>query len=510
MPKFLERFLEYLRSDKFFRLILVIFFVESIWIALSAAYPQAFDENFHFGLIQVYSHYWLPFLSHQPAHADAYGAVARDPSYLYHYLMSFPYRFINIFIHKQITQVVLLRFINIALFGWGLILFRKVLARVGTSKASTNLILMLFILIPVVPQLAGQINYDNLLLPLIALMILYSYKLIDRIKANNLSIKDISFFVGAGLLTSLVKYAFLPIFAAMVLFLFVLIVRANKGKFRQFFNQLSVSWKKTSILLKILVVISLIIPIAMFAQRDLYNLARYHAIEPDCSKVLSVKECMSYSPWAYNYRNHSDIIAKGKTVSLPGTLAYPFQWLYWMWYRLFFAINGPAYRFTNYPPLPLPSLATLILLLIGLFALFKWWRKLFHGNIKLLLLFIVSATYIAALFGQGYYTYRYTLVLENMNGRYLLPVLLLLAAIFGQAIALALVKENRRKAIIALMALILFAEGGGAITFIARSDSTWDVQNKAVVKVNNVARKVIKKVVVHGGKSYSTRLWFFN
>src|ERR1700689_5557788 len=125
MKKYLNRVNVILGSKWFFWIILVVFILSAAWIALSAVYPQAFDENFHFGLIQTYSHYWLPFLSSQPPHANAYGAVARDPSYLYHYLMSFPYRLIALFIHGQTGQVIALRFINIGFFSAGLILFRR-------------------------------------------------------------------------------------------------------------------------------------------------------------------------------------------------------------------------------------------------------------------------------------------------------------------------------------------------------------------------------------------------
>ena len=85
MKEFSKRLLKFISSPRFFVGVLVFFVFESVWIGFSAAYPQAFDENFHFGLIQVYSHHWLPFLSGQPSNANAYGAVARDPSYLYHY-----------------------------------------------------------------------------------------------------------------------------------------------------------------------------------------------------------------------------------------------------------------------------------------------------------------------------------------------------------------------------------------------------------------------------------------
>src|ERR1019366_5807076 len=139
MRNFAIRVYKTLNSIHIFRIVLAFFAFESIWIAVSAAYPQAFDENFHLGLIQIYSHHWLPFLSGQPPHAYIYGVVARDPSYLYQYLMSFPYRFIALFTHRQIIQVILLRFINIGLFGIGLVLFRRILLRVGISRALANI-----------------------------------------------------------------------------------------------------------------------------------------------------------------------------------------------------------------------------------------------------------------------------------------------------------------------------------------------------------------------------------
>jgi hypothetical protein len=80
MKNVMARILQFIKSPRFFKIILLFFLLEAVWITFSAAYPQAFDENFHFGLIQVYSHYWLPFLSRQPPNANAYGAVARDPS----------------------------------------------------------------------------------------------------------------------------------------------------------------------------------------------------------------------------------------------------------------------------------------------------------------------------------------------------------------------------------------------------------------------------------------------
>ena len=512
MKRFSDGLRLFLASRGFFIFILAFFIFESCWIALSAAYPQAFDENFHFGLIQIYSHYWLPFLSSQPIHANAYGAVARDPSYLYHYLMSFPYRFIQPFVHSQTGQVIWLRFINILLVAWAVILFRKVLLRVGTSRSLANFALLLFCLIPIVPQLAAQINYDNLLIPLIAWVILLTFSVTDQIRSHKLSIVSLVGLAGLCLLTSLVKYAFLPIFLAVVVFLAGVVIINYKKAFGHFFQQLGASWKKQSGVMRALLIGLLLLSAGMFIQRDGVNLVEYHNIAPNCAVVLNAKDCNAYSVWASDYSRHQQLQAqlKAGTFKYMNPFIFLWQWFYWMWYRLFFAVNGPISGFTNYPPLPLPSAAAILIVLIGLFCIIKWWHKIFHHNSKLIFLAITSAIYIIALVIQGYSSYRYTGILENMNGRYLLPVILLMAAIFGRAIALALRQATTAKALISVFVLILFLQGGGFITFITRSDDTWYFQNQVVTKANNDARKIINPVVLNGEKQYSTSYWFFN
>ena len=51
---------------------------------------------------------------------------------------------------------------------------------------------------------------------------------------------------------------------------------------------------------------------------------------------------------------------------------------------------------------------------------------------------------------------------------------------------------------LAAAAILLFLQGGGVMTFILRSDASWDWQNRAVIDANNAARKVLSPVVVEG------------
>lgn len=511
MRNILQRFSSVLNSRRFFWVVVIFFVFESAWIALSAVYPMAFDENFHFGLIKVYSHYWLPFLSSQPPDANVYGVVPRDPSYLYHYAMSFPYRLIALFAHSQTIQVILLRFVNIALFASGIILFRRVLSKVGMSLKFINLTLALFVLLPVIPLVAGQVNYDNMLFPLVAWACLLTLTIADELKAGRPSIRSILTLIILCMFASLVKYEFLPVFAGIVLFLLYVLNRGQATKLRTLFPKLRDSWYKQSRLTQILLVGLLIISLGLFIQRDGVNLVEYHTFTPNCSKILSVKACSEYSPWAYNYRDHK-IVEKHKaagTMKYENPVSYTGWWVYWLWYRSFFAVDGPK-KFTNYPPLPLPAAMAALIGIGGITALGVCWRYVFRKNLYMQFFMIVTVIYLIALWTEGYVTYRYTGVFEIMNSRYLLPVFLLLAALMGKAMYGVFRKVPVLKVSLAALALIFFLEGGGFMTFIVRSNEQWDWPNSTVRTVNNTARKALHPVLIEGKKTYTTHVWMFN
>jgi hypothetical protein len=486
---------------------------ESAWIAFSAVYPQAFDEDFHFGLIQVYSHFWLPFLTHQPAGANAFGAVARDPSYLYHYLMSFPYRLFAHFFHSQEAQVIFLRLIDIGFFGVGLALFHRILRRIAISTQLANSMLLLFALIPIVPILAAQINYDDLLFPLVAAACLLTFRVVDEIKRKQPTAQSLLVLVSICLLSSLVKIAFLPIFAAAVLFVIFEAYRNFKGQFAKLWVALLTSFRKLSWLTQIALIALTLISLGMFIQRDGINVIRYHSLSPLCSAVLNAKDCSAYGIWAHDYYYEQQVLTNPNLVVLHGLwgpFAWVGAWVYWMWYRLFFAINGPTSGYTNYPPLPLPAAAALLIGIVSAVAIVKLRKRIFRDNPYLNFLVLASVLYIIALMLTGYSTYQKTSILEYMNGRYLLPILLLLGALAGKAISLMFRKKEMYKVLAVVIALALFVQGGGFLTFIARSDPTWYWPNQAVSKVNKVAGSITKHVVVKGATGYSTSFWFFN
>jgi hypothetical protein len=371
----------------------------------------------------------------------------------------------------------------------------------------SNLILFLFVLIPVVPQLAGQVNYDDLLIPLVALSCLLSFNVIDQLKAKTPNARSLTWLLLICLTATLVKIEFGPIFLGIVLYMGYLTYKNYKSNFKKFFAQIYQSWKKQSRTWKIIGIVLFVFLSAMFAQRDVYNIYKYHSISPSCSQILTTQDCSAYSIWSTDNSRHISVVEH--PTGLMNPIKYLGSWAYWMWYRLFFAVNG-VNNFTNYPPLPLPIAASIIIFAVAIYSLIRYWRKIFEHNQYLGFLTIICGLYIAILILEGYSAYRYTGTLELMNGRYLLPVIIFMAAIVGTAFSISLKSSVTKKLFFGILILVMFLEGGGLLTFIVRSDNTWYFDNDVVVKVNQDAKKLTSKLVVKGKETYTTKDWFFN
>ena len=505
----IKRLIKFFSNPKtLFKIIIGFFIVEGLYFSLFAAYPQAFDENFHFGLIKIYSHHLSPFLTSQPAGGDLYGAVARDPSYFYQYLMSFPYRLFAHFFSSQIAQVIFLRVIDVLLFAGGLIIFKKIFKKIGLTQKISNIIILIFILIPIVPQVAGQVNYDNLVFLSTAWVLLLSVNLIDQIKSKKISATTILLLIGSSIFASIVKFEFMPIFLAIVLYTFWLGYRIFNKSIHKILSNFVLDFKKLKILNKSILILFVLLSLLLFFQRDGYNLIKYHTLSPKCDVVLNTSDCSAYSVWYHDYISHQLVATNAVNVN-SNVVVYLAQWFYWIWYRLFFSVSGPTTSFRNYPPLPLPSAGFIIISLLTIFALIKLRTKIFKINNYFNLFYLVIVVYLLTLIYEGYKTYQYTGVLELMNGRYLLPILLLASAPATYMIGKTISTNHKVKMIVASIIVLLFLEGGGVITFITRNDSDWIWSNPTVNKINNAAKTISKHLVVEGNKYYTTNVWFF-
>jgi len=498
MQRFARTLATLFASPRFFYVVLGFFIFEALWFVFSAVFPMAFDEDFHLGVIRIYSEQWSPFLTHHPEGADAFGAVVRDPSYFFHYLMSFPLRFIELFTQSETVQVIFLRLINVALFAWSLVLFRKVLLRAKASPALTHVSVALFVLIPIVPQLAAHINYDNLLMLLVAWLCLTVFKIVDGFREQRVDMSAVATLVVICLFTSVVKYAALPILVAAVLFVLIMAYRHFKGKGKRLLMRIKDGYLRIGKRSKVILLLALLAGSLLFAQRYVVNVIEYRHPVPDCGKVLSVEQCMHYGPWGRDYN-----LEQSRPDDFQANpLKFFGSWLSGMRHRLFFAVSGAKTAFVNYIELPIPVLTFSLLTILGAIATIIWWRPLFQGHAFLAFFLLMTLIYSAVLWYDQYGMYKQTGVAVAINGRYLLPVLLPMAAVVGRAFAIWLAKCRRTalKPYLAAAVILLFLQGGGVLTFMLRSDDSWYWPNEFVKDMNHAAHDVVAPFVFEGDK----------
>jgi hypothetical protein len=479
-----NRFKRLFASEWCFRLIIAFFVLEALWIALSGRYPMAFDENFHLGIIRLYAHHISPLWAANPPDSSALGPVAHDPSYLYQWLMSFPYRLSG--------NLIFLRIINIGLFAAGLALYRKLLFKTGAPRSIVHLAMALFVLIPVVPLLAAQVNYDNLFLPLTALILLAAADFSERLRFGRFKVQRLLLLAVLVTLACLVKYAFLPIALGVTIFVAVRLGRTYEtpGQLRTAAGK---GWARMSKSMRWLCAALLIVSVGLFMQRYAVNLAQYHKPVPACDEVLSAKQCKAYGPWYRDYQYAHD--------KLPDATANPLifgaDWFYGMWFRTFFAVDGPGSGYATRGPLILPAIGAIVLATGALLATAVSWRKMWRRyNAQALWLFmVVIASYTASLWVDEYHSFLQTSRPVAINGRYLLPIFPLLIVILALGVNVYLGSRQRLKLGLAALALICMLWGGGALTYVLRSDDAWYWPNTPLKGANHALQDTVGPLI---------------
>lgn len=484
--------IRFLGSERCFFIIITCFILQALWLAATARYPMAFDENFHFGLIQLHADQWLPFFTHQPKNADVYGAIVRDPSYLYHFLMSIPYRLIRLITANTTEQIIILRLINIALFTYGFLLFRRLLLRLGGSRPLIHICLFLFSFLPIVPFLAAQINYDNLLFPLTAASLLLVFTWSDEIRAQRLSFVRSTILISLLLLTCLVKYAFLPVLAAVLLIAAWQLWRA-RGSWQVLWRDLVHSFRAGPTIVTIATALLGLASIGLFTERYAINTWRYHTPIPDCAQVLSVTECSQYGPWQRDYTYAQQ---KPNTFK-PNIFDYAAAWLHGMWERTLFAISD---TYIVVEPLPVIGWTASIVGIIGGALFLRYGHYILKDHPHRQYILAILVVYMLSLFAYIYRAYSKTGVAVAVNGRYLVPFLPIVFFYVGLAFSKLLRRRPTFKVAAVLLVTLFFMQGGGALTFTVQSDPTWNWQTQPVVHANSTARKVLHPFIAGSRK----------
>lgn len=492
-----------LASDRFFAAVIVFLVLESAWLALTGLFPMAYDEGTHFDVIRLYAHHISPFWSAQPDGPATYGAMSRDLSYMYQYLMSFVYRLLDLFFKSDTPKIITLRLISVAMMAATVVLYRRLLLKTKASKALVHSVLAIFVLIPTVPFLAAQINYDNLMLLMSGVLLLLTVRINAAVRKDEGSIRDVLLFLVAGMFTCLVKYPYAPVFAVLVLWVAFVYVR-HVGGVRRAVAGLPKAAVRSFIGLgrwtRVGLAVVVIVMGGLFFERYGLNTIKYGTPVPECDQVLDTERCLDYGPWRRNYLTYQDKIS-GK---LAPVKLDPFSFTFRTWFptmgtQFFYALNGPAGGYSVGAPLPLPLTLEIIAVVVCLPLCLVYWRRLIRVPLAKGF-FVLSGVYMFSLWAQNYSDFLHLHIATAIQARYL--VMVVPFALFFGALALSYALKDAVKVktgLVAVALLVLLTQGGGIGVYVLRSDDSWYWPNRAVSRVNWWGRDVLEKIVIGKG-----------
>jgi len=489
-------FLRVFDSPKLFWIFFGVFLAAALFMAISGIFSMAYDEYVHLGIARLYTHQWSPFFSSQPASTDIFGVITRDPSYLYHFLISFPLRIFAHFCHAFMAQVIFLRLFSIAFFAIGLLLFRAAFQRAGVPLRVRNLALCFFMVIPVVPFAAAQINYDTMLFMMVGLTVWLAVGVSRSLRIDKkFPTLDAIWLTVTVLLASLVKYAFLPILLALTVYFGVVLYRLYGWRLTGLGRQARRGLIGVSRWRLYLAVALLLLSAGLFGERYGVNMVRYHTPTPECNQVVSVERCQAYEPFARNYaytQGHYPLPAYK-------VYAYPFNnWMRGMMRSLFFVVGNKETGYEPGEPLPMAYVGGYAVIVGGLLLTLirlRWlWRRS-HTN---QLFMVIGGTYAGLLFVQNFMDFLHTHVPVAIQGRYLLPILPLFLVVVAQTALDLLRRLQRPKISAALLAIlcILLLEGGSFLPFIIRGRDEWFWNAPLIQHANKDIRAVLTPFIV--------------
>lgn len=482
--------LNFIGSAAFFWGGIILFSLQASWLAYSNLYPLPFDEYYHYGIITIYSHQWSPFIHSQPLDAGLFGDITRMPSYVYHYLMSFPYRFLDIFINGERSLIVSLRLMNVAMMVGGMVLFRKLLVREGITTRVVHLAIIAFAFTPIITLLAAHINYDNMMFLLTPVLLTSAVNIIRN--KGNLAFNLIALW-GTGLITVMVKHSFAPILAIVVAYLLILLV----GRYRKSLYGVlrgSVLKKKSSAMFALLIFFA-IIGTFLFAERYGGNILMFGKVTPPCEIVQSKDVCSSNTVWSRNQEN-----LKNKPSTLPyGPREFAEYWVDRM-IRGYFAVFSHAPQKVisirePYGPIELRRLFMVhligasIVISVGVVMLVSQLKGIWRDEISRFFL-TTSVGYLATLFLFNVIQYINMGKPEAIQARYTVPLLIPVFIL----IALSVKREIRHPVIVGslLVLMVLHILTGGIVGRLYWNPQSWLWPEQTVITTNSILQDIIE------------------
>lgn len=462
----------------FFLFILGIASLQGLWYAVSFQ-PAMYDEAQHFGFTKMYMEHLSPYISHQDAKWDSLGETTREPSFLFYYLMSWPLRILSFFTHDDMVWLFSLRLLCIVFFVASLYYFRNFFRRMRVSDTISHLALFIFILTPGVAILPGVFNYDNLVILLVALLLNLAF---DITKEKQINILKLSLFIIIGLLGSVIKFTFLPIYAPVFVYVICKLIVAHKKGLPA---ELERSYRKTRGLSLVLVGIALVLSTFVFMERVGVNFIKYHSPTPSCVKVLPMKRCLVNDVTKRNILNEQHRQSMGANFQPINIFNYTLE----LWLPTIIRHHASPVR-----TLPVMLYLYFFIFIFGVGLTLVYLRDLIKIP-SFSMTAIVITVYVMSILLYNYAAYRSQAVPVAMNGRYIFPVLPLLLVMIILSLKMALGKYNYISGVLVIGLILAMTQGGGLITYLLDNYDPVYIKNSPLYEINTHAKSILHPIV---------------
>ncbi len=456
-----EKFVRLIGSRIFFLATAGLFALEAGWLALTSRFPMAYDEAYHFDFIRFFSHHLNPIITSQTPDTYKFGAIIQDSSFFYHWLMSFPSRLLSFITSDTALQVIGLRLINVGLMVGCLFILRRLARSLGMSAALGNLAVLVFAFTPLVTVLSAQINYDNLLIPATAGCVYLAVSFLRQLREGTFAVATLGWLICLTLLSSLIKFPFLPILTALAALLAWGILRYGR------WSDAEKSFRALGRGSKMLLAGALIVSSFLFVRYYGVNMVRYHEPAPRCDRVLNADACIHYYSWHKGLIYQDYKREHGVTADL-NLLPYTSWWATINTFELFGAII--PLRGILFVSTPLFIIAALIGT-AAFIATAARFRRLIRTRPDLIPLVVISIVYILVLWARNYHDAVDAGQPISLHGRYLLPVLPYCYMVLAFGLRDALDGRRRSsdiKAVLATVTIIAFICLGGFVQQVVR------------------------------------------
>lgn len=467
-----------LESPKTYIVVVALFTFQLIWLAVVMNYPALFDEEYHLGIIEIYSRTLSPFITIQPDEAAFHGDITRYGSYLFHYLISFPYWIVSHLTGDIKTQVIVMRVICISFVVMGVVVWRKFLLRAGVSRANILVATFFFSLIPLVTLALSQINYDSLGFLLIPTILYVTTRVVD---ADKYQFVWFVVLLTLSMLGALVKFTLLPIAFVAVLVAAFYVYNSNKKNLLSTYKK---QIRSLSIPVRYGLIALVLLAAGLFVERYVVNIVTYKNIEPKCDQVHSRESCMNYTV----YKRDTTWRESNEKKQTPRDSPYAYTTEYWAphIFNDFFVVGA----LVSYQEKPIQirylpenieasggvdSLRIAGWVLFGLAVLLiatrlpYLWR---HYRVLVLLILGIMIVYTAALWTRNYSDYLKIGAGTAAQGRYYIPLLMGIFTLTILSIS-SVVGGLKYKLVVLLIGIVVISQGGGISTYILKSRDTW-------------------------------------